>query len=71
MRKYRLSFAESQSHTPTHPERTASKHGAGMDFDVYYQVWPSRAAMLKSIDMQDAARDVGQRGWKAVQGGTH
>lgn len=52
MKRYRLSFAESAKHLPTHPERTAYRSGTGTDFDVYYQEWPSREAMLKSIQMQ-------------------
>lgn len=49
MKTYILSFADSIKHTPEHPERTAMK---SLSWDVKYQVWPSRAAMLKTIDMQ-------------------
>ncbi len=52
MKHYKLSGADAFRHIPEHPERTARKHGFGLDFDVTFQVWPSRAAMLKTIDMQ-------------------
>lgn len=66
MKKYTLSFADSINHKPEHPERTARKNGRGMNFDVTYQVWPNRAAMLKTIDMQDR-REHRPDDWKAVQ----
>jgi hypothetical protein len=49
MKRYSLSFADSIRHVPDHPERTAVRHSS---YDVYYQEWPSRGAMLKTIDMQ-------------------
>ena len=49
MKTYTMSFAASIDHVPEHPERTACKQ---LEWDVCYQVWPSRAAMLKTIDMQ-------------------
>jgi hypothetical protein len=52
MRRYRLSFADSIKHQPEHPERTARRSGTGLDLDVHYQVWPSRAAMLKTVELQ-------------------
>lgn len=49
MKTYTLSFAQSIAHKPEHPERTAMK---SLEWDVRYQVWPSRAAMLKTVEMQ-------------------
>ena len=49
LKTYVLSFADSIKHVPEHPERTAMK---SLAWDVRYQVWTSRAAMLKTIDMQ-------------------
>ncbi len=49
LKTYVLSFADSIKHVPKHPERTAMK---SLSWDVRYQVWTSRAAMLKTIDMQ-------------------
>jgi len=63
MKKYRLSFADSLTHKPEHPERTASKSGKCMDMDVYYQVWPNRAAMLKTVDIQERASN-SQYNWR-------
>lgn len=63
MKTYTLSFADSIAHTPEHPERTAAK---ALSWEVRYQVWPSRAAMLKTIDMQSrrAPRQDDWREWK-------
>jgi hypothetical protein len=66
MKRYTMSFADSISHVPEHPERTAKKQGRGMNFDVTYQVWPNRAAMMKTIDMQER-RGSRQDDWKPVQ----
>lgn len=55
MKRYTLSFAESIKHVPEHPDRTARRSGHGLDMDVYFQVWPSRAAMLTTIRMQEKA----------------
>lgn len=52
MKRYVLSFADSVNHVPEHPERTAKRSGKGMNFDVTWQVWPSREAMLKTVQMQ-------------------
>jgi len=49
MKTYTLSFRDSIAHVPEHPERTARKP---LSWDVRYQVWTSRAAMLKTIEMQ-------------------
>ena len=55
MKTYRMSFAASIDHKPEYPERTAKRSSAGMDFDVTFQVWPNRAAMLKTCDIQARA----------------
>jgi len=60
MKRYTLSLAASLSHVPEHPERTA-KRDTG--WDVMYQVWPSRGAMLQSLKMQ--ARGATTRLWRA------
>jgi hypothetical protein len=49
MKRYKLSFADSIKHVPEHPERTAKRSS---DWDIVYQVWPNRAAMLKTIELQ-------------------
>lgn len=66
MKRYRLSFADSLKHVPEHPERTAAHPGHGLDMDVYYQVWPNRVAMLKTIDMQGRG-PARSNHWRAVQ----
>lgn len=49
MKSYILSFADAIKHVPEFPERTARKT---LTWNVKFQVWPSRAAMLKTIEMQ-------------------
>lgn len=63
MKKYVLSFAASIAHKPEHPERTARRQM--QSFDVQYCVWPSRAAMLKTIEMQEK-RAARYDDWRAV-----
>ena len=68
MTKYKLSFADAMTHEPEHPERTARKNGTGLDFDVTFQVWPNRASLLKTIEMQDKGYPEGPK-WRACQKG--
>lgn len=63
MKTYTLSFAQSIEHKPDHPERTARR---SIGYDVTYQVWPSRAAMLKTIEMQGRSAH-SNRHWRAVK----
>lgn len=46
---YVLSFAQAAEHTPANPERTAYR---SFSHDVHFREWPSREAMLKTIEMQ-------------------
>jgi len=56
MKRYTLSFANSLKHVPAFSERTAKRNaGTGFDFDVVFQVWTNRAAMAKTIRMQEQA----------------
>ena len=66
MKRYSMSFAASIEHKPEHPERTARRHGTGMNFDVTFQVWPNRAAMLKTIEMQQRGEPRNDH-WKACK----
>ena len=69
MKRYRLSFAAACTHKPEHPERTARRNCGGdgsFDFDVEFQVWPSREAMLKTIDMQSRAVP-NRKHWRAAK----
>jgi hypothetical protein len=63
MKQYTMSFADSIKHVPDHPDRTAHRT---ISWDVTYQVWPSRPAMLKTIEMQArrAPRQDDWREWK-------
>lgn len=68
MKRYTMSGAAASAHKPEHPERTASAvlgHGA-MDFDVTFQVWPSRGAMLTTLRMQDR-RPPTSHDWRACK----
>lgn len=53
MKTERMSFAASLTYKPPHPERTARKSGHGLDFDVTFKEWPARAAMARTIRMQE------------------
>jgi hypothetical protein len=58
MKTYTLTGAQAFTHKPEHPERTARRPYAGPVSsphwgDVLYMVWPSRAAMLQTIAMQE------------------
>jgi hypothetical protein len=71
VRRYTLSAADADTHAPEHPERTAkcsarASGGDVLNFDVTFQVWPSRAAMLKTIQMQ-GRREPHPGDWRACQ----
>jgi hypothetical protein len=54
MKRYQLSAAESFRHVPEHPERTGRRQaGGGLNFDMVYQVWTNRAALAKTIRLQE------------------
>lgn len=55
MKRYTLPLGRVAEHVHPAPERTASRSLPGAFGDIEFQVWPSRAAMLKSCDMQEAA----------------
>jgi hypothetical protein len=64
MRKYTLSGADSFTHVPEHPERTAHKAAYGhLNFDRVYQVWPNRASLARTIRMQER-REPRQDDWR-------
>lgn len=65
MKRYSLSGADGFSHVPEYPERTARRGSRrGLDFDVYFQVWPNRKALARSIRMQEK-RERRQDDWTA------
>jgi hypothetical protein len=67
MKTYKLSAADAFLHRPEHPERTARRNQrATLDFDVTFAVFPNRAAMARSIRMQQR-RAAQPTDWKAVQ----
>ena len=53
MKPYTMSFADAMTHVPVAPDRTARRNGSGLNFDVTFQVWPNRASMLKTIELQE------------------
>lgn len=57
-----MSFGASIEHKPEHPERTARK---AAEWDVTFQVWTSRAAMARSIRMQEKGEPRPDH-WRAV-----
>lgn len=50
MKSYRMSFAASLNFKHEFPERTAKRPSG--QWDIEFQIWTNRVAMLKSINMQ-------------------
>ena len=63
MKTYTLSGADAAAHRPDHPERTARRYYGGMNFDVTFKVWPSRAALTKTVELQ-ARRESRTGDWR-------
>lgn len=66
MKRYSMPFGRTIGHQHEHPERTASKSGAGLDGNVTFQVWSNREAMARSIRMQQR-RESRYDDWRAVR----
>lgn len=69
LRTYLIVGAVADQHVPEHPERTAKRNAgrsSDMNFDVVFRVWPSRGAMLRTIQMQKQ-REPQFQDWRAVQ----
>jgi hypothetical protein len=64
MKRYSLNLGQTMSHKPEHPERTATKAGAGMFADIVFQEWPNRKSMAVSIRMQERG-PCGNGKWQA------
>lgn len=67
MKRYTLSGADSSTHKPQYPERTAHKQAygsSGLNFDIIYQIWPNRASMAMTIRMQERGENFAQA-WRA------
>jgi len=48
------------------PECTAYRDAGGMlDFDIYFQVWPNRASMLKTCELQGRGAP-SRKNWKPL-----
>ena len=48
------------------PDRTAYRLGRSLDFDYYFQVWPNRQSMARSIRMQQSRPSNPALDWIAV-----
>ena len=48
------------------PERTAFRVSACVNVDDFYQVWSNRAAMARSIRMQESAGVASSRLWRPM-----
>jgi hypothetical protein len=66
MKRITMSWAAAREYKPLHPERTAYKEHRCFDFDVTFQTWPNRAAMLKTIELQGRREPRGDD-WRACQ----
>lgn len=68
MKTYKLSYLAASCHRPEHPERTARRNSGGdgsLDFDIVFGVWTNRAAMARSIRLQEK-RGRQSRDWSAA-----
>lgn len=65
MKTYTLTFAQSVGFTHPHPERTARQAHGGFNLDFTFKVWPSRAALAKSIRMQQM-REAHFNDWQPI-----
>jgi hypothetical protein len=62
MKTKAMSFAAACEYQPPNPERTARRN---IGWDVEFKEWPNRAALAKSIRMQQK-REPRQNDWFAV-----
>jgi hypothetical protein len=61
MKQSKMSFAAWTKHAPAKPDRTAYRPARNGDYDMMVREWPTRLAMLKTIDSerrQDDRNDV-------------
>ncbi len=58
MRSYSVPFGRLADYPHPAPERTAWTMGQRIDSDCYCRVWSNRAAMARSIRMQQRSADV-------------
>lgn len=52
MKTYTLTFGQSISYVHPHPDRTTRRAHGGMNFDLTFKIWPSRAMMARAIRKQ-------------------
>lgn len=52
MQRYSMPMGRTVGFNHPHPERTAFHSGTGIFSDVFFQVWPNRKSMARSIRMQ-------------------
>jgi hypothetical protein len=64
-KRYSMPFARTIGYQHEHPERTASRTGPGMFANTTFQVWTNRAAMARSIRMQER-RAPSPTDWRAL-----
>lgn len=65
MKRYSMPFGRTIGHVHAAPERTARRSGSSIGSDVEFQVWSNRAAMARSIRMQESGPQT-WRTWRAV-----
>lgn len=58
MKHYTCPLGRRNDYPHPAPERTAYRVSATLGVDDYYQVWPNRASMARSIRMQERSGDV-------------
>jgi hypothetical protein len=67
MKTYTLSAFAASTHKPEHQERTARRNQSGtLNFDIVFQTWSNRAAMARSIRMQERG-EYRSTNWRACE----
>ena len=65
MKTYACSIGRRSDYPHPAPDRTAYRVGRDLGDDDYYQVWPNRASMARSIRMQQR-REAQRADWKPM-----
>lgn len=66
MKTYSLPMGRRQDYNHPAPDRTAYRVSSSIGVDDYYQVWPNRASMARSIRMQESGATIPSRLWRPM-----
>lgn len=66
MKSYILPLGRTAEYVHPAPDRTASRSLPGVFGEIEFKVWPNRASMLKTIEMQER-RERRNGDWRPLQ----